>query len=223
MDASICSATSSSRPEAFSRPCASRGLAANVPLRPLRAPLPPRPRRAASRPAPRRGRGAAVRAGRSRAGPTARGEAGPLSGSASSISPGSSRADHRAASCRVRRRRDPRESARRLDPGRTLAPWAEGKAGPTEPDARERQRRSARDPRPRAPRRPRPRPSTHGRADVVIESFMLGTMGRWGLDYASGARASPHSTCRPVSRARPDRMPYRGYGSLAAALPASTR
>ena len=26
-------------------------------------------------------------------------------------------------------------------------------------------------------------------ADVVIESFTPGTMGRWGLDYAAGARA----------------------------------
>ena len=115
------------------------------------------------------------------------------------------------------------ESARRLDPGRTLQPWADGKAGTQpQPDVRQRQRGQAlRDASTsRGPRRATsPAGSSRG-ADVVIESFTPGTMGRWGLDYEDVRALQPDivylSTCQQGQTG--PHASYRGYGSLAAAL-----
>ena len=114
------------------------------------------------------------------------------------------------------------ESARRLDPGRTLQPWAEGKAGLN---------RSQMFANANAGKRSvtldlaRPEACDLARrlvagADVVIESFTPGTMGRWGLDYASVRALNPGiiylSTCQQGQTG--PHASYRGYGSLAAAL-----
>ena len=114
------------------------------------------------------------------------------------------------------------ESARRLDPGRTLQPWAEGKAGLN---------RSQMFANANAGKRSvtldlaRPEACDLARrlvagADVVIESFTPGTMGRWGLDYASVRALKPDiiylSTCQQGQTG--PHASYRGYGSLAAAL-----
>jgi len=114
------------------------------------------------------------------------------------------------------------ESARRLDPGRTLTPWAEGKAGPNrsqgfanynagkrsmaldlaKPEARDLARRLI------------------ATADVVVESFSAGTTARWGLDWATLIRDHPRliylSSCQQGQTG--PHAHYRGYGSLAAAL-----
>ncbi len=114
------------------------------------------------------------------------------------------------------------ESSRRLDPGRTLTPWAEGKAGPNrsqgfanynagkrsmaldlaKPEARDLARRLI------------------ATADVVVESFSAGTTGRWGLDWATLSREHPGliylSSCQQGQTG--PHAHYRGYGSLAAAL-----
>jgi crotonobetainyl-CoA:carnitine CoA-transferase CaiB-like acyl-CoA transferase len=114
------------------------------------------------------------------------------------------------------------ESARRLDPGRTLTPWAEGKSGPNrsqgfanynagkrsvaldlvKPEARDLARRLI------------------ATADVVVESFSAGTTGRWGLDWATLSREHPGliylSSCQQGQTG--PHAHYRGYGSLAAAL-----
>ena len=114
------------------------------------------------------------------------------------------------------------ESAKRLDPGRTLTPWAEGKSGPNrsqgfanynagkrsvaldlaKPEARDLARRLI------------------ATADVVIESFSAGTTGRWGLDWATLSREHPGliylSSCQQGQTG--PHAHYRGYGSLAAAL-----
>ena len=114
------------------------------------------------------------------------------------------------------------ESSRRLDPGRTLTPWAESKAGPNrsqgfanynagkrsmaldlaKPEARDLARRLI------------------ATADVVVESFSAGTTGRWGLDWATLSREHPGliylSSCQQGQTG--PHAHYRGYGSLAAAL-----
>jgi crotonobetainyl-CoA:carnitine CoA-transferase CaiB-like acyl-CoA transferase len=114
------------------------------------------------------------------------------------------------------------ESSLRMDPGRTLAPWAQAKAGPNRsqffanynagklsialdlnrPQAQELARQLV------------------ARADVVIESFTPGTMARWGLDYPSARAGRPGlvylSTCQQGQTG--PHAHYRGYGSLAAAL-----
>jgi crotonobetainyl-CoA:carnitine CoA-transferase CaiB-like acyl-CoA transferase len=114
------------------------------------------------------------------------------------------------------------ESAKRLDPGRTLTPWAEGKSGPNRsqgfanynagkrsmaldlarPEARELARRLI------------------ATADVVVESFSAGTTARWGLDWATLSRDHPGliylSSCQQGQTG--PHAHYRGYGSLAAAL-----
>jgi crotonobetainyl-CoA:carnitine CoA-transferase CaiB-like acyl-CoA transferase len=114
------------------------------------------------------------------------------------------------------------ESAKRLDPGRTLTPWAEGKAGPNrsqgfanynagkrsvaldlaKPEARDLARRLI------------------ATADVVVESFSAGTTGRWGLDWATLSREHAGliylSSCQQGQTG--PHAHYRGYGSLAAAL-----
>ena len=114
------------------------------------------------------------------------------------------------------------ESSRRLDPGRTLTPWAEGKAGPNrsqgfanynagkrsmaldlaKPEARDLARRLI------------------ATADVVVESFSAGTTARWGLDWATLSREHPGliylSSCQQGQTG--PHAHYRGYGSLAAAL-----
>jgi crotonobetainyl-CoA:carnitine CoA-transferase CaiB-like acyl-CoA transferase len=114
------------------------------------------------------------------------------------------------------------ESARRLDPGRTLTPWAEGKSGPNrsqgfanynagkrsmaldlaKPEARDLARRLI------------------ATADVVVESFSAGTTARWGLDWATLSREHPGliylSSCQQGQTG--PHAHYRGYGSLAAAL-----
>jgi crotonobetainyl-CoA:carnitine CoA-transferase CaiB-like acyl-CoA transferase len=114
------------------------------------------------------------------------------------------------------------ESSKRLDPGRTLTPWAEGKAGPNrsqgfanynagkrsvaldlaKPEARDLARRLI------------------ATADVVVESFSAGTTGRWGLDWATLSREHPRliylSSCQQGQTG--PHAHYRGYGSLAAAL-----
>jgi len=114
------------------------------------------------------------------------------------------------------------ESARRLDPGRTLQPWAEGKAGPNRSqmfaNANAGKRSVTLD-----LARPEARDLAlrlMAGADVVIESFTPGTMGRWGLDYASVRARKPDivylSTCQQGQTG--PHASYRGYGSLAAAL-----
>ena len=114
------------------------------------------------------------------------------------------------------------ESSKRLDPGRTLTPWAEGKAGPNrsqgfanynagkrsvaldlaKPEARDLARRLI------------------ATADVVVESFSAGTTARWGLDWATLSREHPRliylSSCQQGQTG--PHAHYRGYGSLAAAL-----
>ncbi len=114
------------------------------------------------------------------------------------------------------------ESAKRLDPGRTLTPWAEQKSGPNRsqgfanynagkrsvaldlarPEAREIARRLI------------------ATADVVVESFSAGTTARWGLDWATLSRDRPDliylSSCQQGQTG--PHAHYRGYGSLAAAL-----
>lgn len=114
------------------------------------------------------------------------------------------------------------DSSARVDPGRTIQPWAKATPGPdrsqsfananagkrsialdlARPAAREIARRLA------------------GHADVVIESFTPGTMARWGLDYASVRALRPDviylSTCQQGQTG--PYAQYRGYGSLAAAL-----
>jgi crotonobetainyl-CoA:carnitine CoA-transferase CaiB-like acyl-CoA transferase len=114
------------------------------------------------------------------------------------------------------------ESARRLDPGRTLQPWAGGKAGLNRSqmfaNANAGKRSVTLDlARPEA--RDLARRLVAG-ADVVIESFTPGTMGRWGLDYASVRALRPDivylSTCQQGQTG--PHASYRGYGSLAAAL-----
>lgn len=114
------------------------------------------------------------------------------------------------------------ESALRIDPGRTLPPWPEGKSGPdrsqlfanynaskrsvalnlSQPKAREIARHLA------------------ARADIVIESFTPGTMARWGLDYESLRAVKPDlvylSSCQQGQTG--PHSHYAGYGSLAAAL-----
>ena len=114
------------------------------------------------------------------------------------------------------------ESALRIDPGRTLPPWPEGKSGPdrsqlfanynvskrsvalnlSHPKARELARQLI------------------ARADVVIESFTPGTMARWGLDYEALRTVKPDlvylSSCQQGQTG--PHSHYAGYGSLAAAL-----
>ena len=114
------------------------------------------------------------------------------------------------------------ESAKRLDPGRTLTPWADGKSGPNrsqgfanynagkrsvaldlaKPEARDLARRLI------------------ATADVVVESFSAGTTARWGLDWATLSREHPGlvylSSCQQGQTG--PHAHYRGYGSLAAAL-----
>ncbi|MBI2543852.1 MAG: CoA transferase [Candidatus Rokubacteria bacterium] len=114
------------------------------------------------------------------------------------------------------------ESATRLDPGRTLPPWADREAGPnrsqlfanynagklsvalnlSHPEGLAIARRLI------------------ARTDVVLESFTPGTMARWGLGYAD-LRALKRdiillSTCQQGQTG--PHSHYAGYGSLAAAL-----
>jgi benzylsuccinate CoA-transferase BbsF subunit len=114
------------------------------------------------------------------------------------------------------------ESARRLDPGRTIPPWAAGQAGPNRSqsfaNANAGKRSVALDlalPAARAIAR-----RLIERADVVIESFTPGTMARWGLDYQSVRALKPDivyvSSCQQGQTG--PHAHYRGYGSLAAAL-----
>ncbi|MBI4610798.1 MAG: CoA transferase [Candidatus Rokubacteria bacterium] len=114
------------------------------------------------------------------------------------------------------------ESSLRIDPGRTLPPWPDGKYGPdrsqlfanynagklsvalnlSHPQARELARQLI------------------VRADVVIESFTPGTMARWGLDYEALRVTRPDliylSSCQQGQTGPHSR--YAGYGSLSAAL-----
>ena len=114
------------------------------------------------------------------------------------------------------------ESGKRLDPGRTVPPWPDGKGGINRsqmfananagkrsvcldlgrPEARDLALRLA------------------ARADVVVESFTPGTMARWGLGYEDVRALRPDivylSTCQQ-GQTGPFAQ-YRGYGSLAAAL-----
>jgi crotonobetainyl-CoA:carnitine CoA-transferase CaiB-like acyl-CoA transferase len=114
------------------------------------------------------------------------------------------------------------ESSLRMDPGRTLAPWAQATAGSDRSQFFANYNAGKRSitldlGRPRAQELAR---QLVARADVVIESFTPGTMARWGLDYpsASAGRADLVylSTCQQGQTG--PHAHYRGYGSLAAAL-----
>ncbi|MBI4241285.1 MAG: CoA transferase [Candidatus Rokubacteria bacterium] len=114
------------------------------------------------------------------------------------------------------------ESALRIDPGRTLPPWAEGKSGPDRSQLFANYNACKRSvalnlsfPRARELAR-----QLIARADIVIESFTPGTMARWGLDYESVRAVKPDliylSSCQQGQTGPHSR--YAGYGSLAAAL-----
>ena len=114
------------------------------------------------------------------------------------------------------------ESALRIDPGRTLPPWADREAGPN---------RSQLFANYNACKRSVALNLSHpkgleiarrliARADVVVESFTPGTMARWGLGYADLKALKPGiillSTCQQGQTG--PHSHYAGYGSLAAAL-----
>ena len=114
------------------------------------------------------------------------------------------------------------ESARRLDPGRTLTPWAEQRSGPNRSQGFANYNAGKRSvaldlARPEARDVARRLIAT---ADVVVESFSAGTTARWGLDWATLSRERPDliylSSCQQGQTG--PHAHYRGYGSLAAAL-----
>lgn len=114
------------------------------------------------------------------------------------------------------------ESARRLDPGRTLTPWADQKAGPNRSQGFANYNAAKRSvaldlARPEAREIARRLIAT---ADVVVESFSAGTTARWGLDWATLSKDRPDliylSSCQQGQTG--PHAHYRGYGSLAAAL-----
>ncbi|MFQ5830117.1 MAG: CaiB/BaiF CoA transferase family protein [Candidatus Methylomirabilia bacterium] len=114
------------------------------------------------------------------------------------------------------------ESQLRIDPGRTIPPWAEGKSGLdrsqlfanynlgkrsvalnlSHPNAQELARKLI------------------AQADVLLESFTPGTMAGWGLDYQAVRAVKPDliylSSCQQGQTG--PRSHFAGYGSLAAAL-----
>lgn len=114
------------------------------------------------------------------------------------------------------------ESATRIDPARTLPPWADREAGPNRSQLFANYNASKRSvavdlshPGGRDIAR-----SLIARADVVIESFTPGTMGRWGLGYSDLKALKPDiillSTCQQGQTG--PHSHYAGYGSLAAGL-----
>lgn len=114
------------------------------------------------------------------------------------------------------------ESALRIDPGRTLPPWAGREAGPNRSQLFANYNASKRSvavnlshPKGREIAR-----RLIARADVVIEAFTPGTLARWGLGYADLRRLKPDlvllSTCQQGQTG--PHSHYAGYGSLAAGL-----
>ncbi|MFQ5898653.1 MAG: CaiB/BaiF CoA transferase family protein [Candidatus Methylomirabilia bacterium] len=113
------------------------------------------------------------------------------------------------------------ESALRMDPGRTIPPWAEGKSGPDRSQLfanYNAAKRSVALNLGHSKARTLARELIVG-ADVVIESFTPGTMAGWGLDYRALSAIKPDliylSSCQQGQTG--PRARYAGYGSLAAA------
>ncbi|MBI4590298.1 MAG: CoA transferase [Candidatus Rokubacteria bacterium] len=114
------------------------------------------------------------------------------------------------------------ESATRIDPGRTLPPWADREAGPNRSQLFANYNAGKRSvalnlSHPKALEIAR---QLIAQADVVVESFTPGTMARWGLGYPDLRSLKPDiillSTCQQGQTG--PHSHYAGYGSLAAAL-----
>ncbi len=114
------------------------------------------------------------------------------------------------------------ESASRIDPGRTLPPWADREAGPNRSQLFANYNASKRSvavdlSHPKGLEIAR---RLIGQADVVVESFTPGTLARWGLGYADLRALKPDiillSTCQQGQTG--PHSHYAGYGSLAAAF-----
>jgi crotonobetainyl-CoA:carnitine CoA-transferase CaiB-like acyl-CoA transferase len=114
------------------------------------------------------------------------------------------------------------ESAGRIDPGRTLPPWAGGRAGPNRSQLFANYNAGKRSvavnlahPRGREIAR-----RLIARSDVLLESFTPGTLARWGLGYEDLLGLRPDlillSTCQQGQTG--PHAHYAGYGSLAAGL-----